>query len=296
LRDDDVFLFNLYRQDFPVRGFTSQFVIAHNRNREGDKNFVDDNGFLVRPAALGIQKKREYDVTYLGLNGDGHVGRWNISASGYYAFGDETPSVFVDANTDISAFFGALEVSRDFDWIRLKGTAVYGSGDGDPYDDKATGFDAIFENPLIAGADTSFWIRQAFPLIGGGRIALSGQNGLLNSMRPSKGQGQSNFTNPGIVLLGVGADFDVTPKFRVSVNINQLWFDRTEVLQAARNQGRIGKSIGQDVSLSVIYRPFTSQNVIFRVAASALIPGDGFKDLYGSETPYSILANLILSY
>ncbi len=296
LRDDDVFLFNLYRQDFPVRGFTSQFVVAHNRNREGDKKFIDDNGFLVRPSALGIQKNRQYDVTYVGLNGDGHVGRWNISTSGYYAFGDETPSVFVDANADISAVFAALEVSRDFDWIRLRGTAVYGSGDDDPYDNKATGFDAIFENPLIAGADTSFWIRQAFPLIGGGRVALSGQNGLLNSMRPSKGQGQSNFTNPGIVLLGAGADFDVTPKMRVSINVNQLWFDRTEVLQAARNQGRIARSIGQDISLSAIYRPFTSQNVVFRVAASALLPGDGFKDLYGSEKPFSILANLILSY
>jgi len=115
-------------------------------------------------------------------------------------------------------------------------------------------------------------------------------------MRPSKGQGQSNFTNPGIILLGAGADFDVTPKIRVSVNVNQLWFDRTEVLEAARNQGRIARSIGQDVSLSVIYRPFTSQNIVFRVAASALLPGDGFKDLYGSETPYSVLANLILSY
>jgi hypothetical protein len=296
LRDDDVFLFNLYRQDYPVRGFTSQVVVAHNRNREDEDDFVDDNGFLVRPAALGVQKKRQYDVTYLGLNGDGHVGRWNISASGYYAFGEETPAAFVDAKTDISAFFAALEVSRDFDWIRLKGTAVYGSGDDDPYDDKSNAFDAIFENPLIAGADTSFWIRQAFPLIGGGRVALSGQNGLLNSMRPSKGQGQSNFTNPGIVLLGLGADFDLTPKVRASVNVNQLWFDHTEVLEAARNQGSVGSSIGQDISLSIIYRPLTSQNIVIRVAASALVPGAGFKDLYGSETPYSILANLILSY
>ena len=41
-------------------------------------------------------------------------------------------------------------------------------GDDDPYDQKAGGFDAIFENPLFAGADTSFWIRQPVPLIGGG--------------------------------------------------------------------------------------------------------------------------------
>ena len=296
LRDDDVWLVNLYRQDFPWRGFTSQAVVAHNRNRESGQDFIDDNGFLVRPAALGSQKLRDYDVTYAGLNGDGHIGRWNLTASFYYAFGDESPATFNDFSSSISAVFAAAEASRDFDWIRVKGTFVYGSGDEDPYDDKSTGFDAIFENPLIGGADTSFWIRQAIPLIGGGRVALSGQNGLLNSLRSSKGQGQSNFTNPGILLLGAGADFDVTPKIRASVNINQLWFDDSAVLEAARNQGPIAKDIGQDLSLSFIYRPMTSQNIILRLSASALMPGQGYKDLYGSEVPYSLLANLILSY
>jgi hypothetical protein len=296
IRDDDVFLFNLYRQDFPVLGFTSQIVLAHNRNTESSERFTDDNGFLVRPAALGIQKLRDYDVTYVGYNGDGHIGPWNLTASIYYAFGKEEPSTFSDLSSDISAAFAALEVSRDFDWIRVRGTLVYGSGDDDPYDDKSTGYDAIFENPLIAGADTSFWIRQAVPLIGGGRVALSQPNGVLNSLRSSKFQGQSNFTNPGIMLVGVGADFDVTAKLRASINVNQLWFDDTAVLEAARNQGGIDKSIGQDLSLSLIYRPFTSQNVIIRVAASALLPGDGYKDLYGSDTPYSVLANLILAY
>ena len=296
LRDDDVFLFNLYRQDFPVVGFTSQIALVHNSNQETDVDFIDDNGFLTRPAALGIQQNREYDVTYAGYNGDGHIGPWNLSVSAYYAFGTETPSTFVGFESDISAAFAAAEVSRDFDWIRAKGTFVYASGDDDPYDDKSTGFDAIFENPLIAGADTSFWIRQTVPLIGGGRVAISGQNGLLNSMRPNKGQGQSNFSNPGLVLLGLGADFDITPKIRASVNINQLWFDDTAVLEAARNQAPIAKDIGQDVSFSVIYRPLTSQNVILRIAASALIPGNAYQDLYGSDTPYSLLANLILAY
>ncbi len=296
LRDDDVFLFNVYRQDFPVLGFTSQLALVHNRNSEGDERFIDDNGFLTRPAALGIQNNRDYDVTYLGYNGEGHIGRWNLSVSAYYAFGEETPAVFVDTDSDISAAFLAAEVSRDFDWIRARASFVYATGDDDPYDDRSTGFDAIFENPLIAGADTNFWIRQSVPLIGGGRVALSGQNGLLNSLRPNKGQGQSNFTNPGLVLAGIGADFDVTPKIRASVNLNQLWFDDTAVLEAARNQGGIGKSIGQDISLSVFYRPFTSQNVILRVAGSALLPGSGYKDLFGDETPYSVFANLILAY
>ena len=296
IRDDDVFLFNVYRQDFPWLGFTSQAVLVHNRNDEKEENFIDDNGFLVRPAALGIQKNREYEVTYAGVNGDGHIGNWNLSLSAYYAFGEETPATFTDSKSDISAAFAAAEVSRDFDWIRVRGTAIYASGDDDPYDDKSTGFDAIFENPLIAGADSSFWIRQAIPFIGGGRVTLSGQNGILNSMRANKGQGQSNFTNPGLILAGAGADFDITPKLRASVNVNQLWFDRTEVLEAARNHGGIPKDIGQDISFALIYRPLTSQNIIVRVSASALIPGGGYERLYGDDTPYSVLANLILSY
>jgi len=296
LRDDDVYLANLYRQDFPVAGFTSQVALVYNRNRETGAEFVDDNGFLVRPAALGIQRSREYDVTYLGYNGDGHIGRWNLTVSAYYAFGRERPATFTDLESDIRAAFLATEVSRDYDWIRARGTFVYASGDDDPYDDVSTGFDAIFENPLIAGADTSLWIRQAIPLIGGGRVTLSGQNGLLNSMRPNKGQGQSNFTNPGMVLAGVGADFDVTPKLRVSLNLNQLWFDDTAVLAAARNQGGIATDIGQDLSLSLTWRPLTSQNIVIRVAAAALVPGGGYEDLYGSDMPYSLLANVVLAY
>jgi hypothetical protein len=115
-------------------------------------------------------------------------------------------------------------------------------------------------------------------------------------MRSSKPHGQSNFTNPGIVLLGGGADFDITPKWRASLNVNQLWFDDTAVLEAARTQADIAKDIGQDISLSVLYRPLTSQNVVLRLSASALLPGAGYEDLYDADTPYSVFANLVLSY
>jgi hypothetical protein len=297
LREDDVFLFNLYRQDWPFLGLTSQVSLVHNRNRESEEQFVDNNGFLARPAAIGTQMPREYDVTYLGYNADGHIGKWNMTLSAYYAFGEESRGTFVEHKSDISAAFAAVEISRDFDWIRVKATGLYGSGDEDPYDDRATGFDAIFENPLIAGADTSFWIRQAIPLIGGGRVALSSTNGVLNSLRPNKFQSQSNFTNPGILLVGIGADFDVTPQVRVSLNANQLGFADTAVLEAARNQAGLRRRIGADLSMAITYRPFTSQNVVLRLTGSMLVPQKGYKDLFGSDDiPYSVFANLILAY
>lgn len=296
LRDNDIFTANLYWQDFPKLGFMSQATVTYNRNREQGDRFFDDNGILQRPASLGTERGRDYDVTYFGYNGDGHFGRSNLTTSFYYAYGDESRGTFVDMNSDIRAWFAAIEYSMDFDWARWRFSALHGSGDDDPFDDQAEGFDAIFENPQFAGADTSFWIRQNVPLIGGGIVALSPRNGILNSLRSSKEFGQSNFTNPGITLLGVGADFDLTPQLRVSFNANQLWFDETASLEVARNQGSVDEDIGQDLSLSLIYRPKTSQNIVLRLSGAVLIPGDGYENLFGDEEPYSILGNFVFQY
>lgn len=297
LREDDVFAANLYLQDFPSKGFISQVSIVHNRNREGDEgSHFNENQFIERPASLGLEAPRNYDVTYFGLNGDGHFGRLNLTTSFYYALGDAEQGVFVARPTDIEAVFAAAEASVDFDWRRVRISALYASGDEDPFDDKETGFDAIFENPVFAGFDTSYWIRQSVPLIGGGRVGISGRNGVLNSLRSSKEEGQSNFTNPGTVLLGVGTDLDLTPSFRLSLNANQLWFADTAVVEVARNQGGIDKAIGTDLSVATIWRPFASQNVILRASFAALLPGKGFEQLYGDETLYSGLLNLVLAY
>lgn len=296
LRDDDLFVANLYWQDLFVKGFTSQFSAIYNRNAEGDDFYYNNNDFIERPASLGREQKRDYDVLYLGYSGDGHIGRTNLSTSIYYAIGEATPGVFVDSDVDISAFFAAAEVSMDFDWIRPRISFLCGSGDDDPFDDKATGFDAIFENPQFAGADSSYWIRQAVPLIGGGRVGLSGRNGILNSLRSSKEEGQSNFTNPGIVLLGAGVDMDVLPELRLSLNLNDLYFDDTTVLEVARNQGGIDKHIGLDFSASLIYRPFMSQNIVLRASYAQLFAGDGFNALFPDEDPSYVLLNAILTY
>lgn len=296
LRDDDIFIANVYRQDFPTRGFTSQGTVVHNRNRENRALYYDNNGFLVRPASLGTERLRDYDVTYLGYNGDGRFGRLNLSVSAYYAFGTESSGTFVNRESQIRSWFAAAEASMDFDWVRVRASVLFARGDDDPFDNRSQGFDAIFENPVFAGADTSFWIRQAVPNIGGGGVTLSGRNGILNSLRSSKEQGQSNFTNPGLQLFGLGADFDVTPQLRVSANLNKLYFDNTAVLEVARNQGTIDPDIGVDASLALIYRPLFSQNIVLRLSGAALVPGKGFRSLYGDDTSYSILGNLMLAY
>lgn len=296
LRDDDVFIANLYWQDFPRLGFVSQASVIHNRNREADDFYFDDNQFIARPSSLGFERGRDYDVTYLGISGDGHFGRNNLTYSAYYATGDQSNGVFTNESTDISAYFLAAELSRDYDWIRARASLLHSSGDSNPLDRKENGFDAIFENPQFAGGDTAFFIRQGVPLIGGGRVAINSRNSIIPSLRSSKELGQSNFTNPGITLLGLGADLDLTPETRLSFNFNQMWFDDTASLELARNQTNIDKNIGQDLSAALIWRPLASQNAVFRLSGAVLNPGSGYKDLFGERKPYSILANLILAY
>ncbi len=299
IRKDDVFAANLYWQDFLKLGLISQATVIHNRNREnGDVEF-DKNGFIQRPSSLYEERfARDYDVTYFGYSAEGHFDRINISSSWYLAYGEQQSSRLRDADEEVRAWFTATELSWDIDWLRPKLSFLYASGDDDPFDQTAKGFDAIFENPQFAGADTSFWVRQNVPLIGGGGVALAGRNGILPSLRASKEQGQSNFINPGLLLFGFGVDADLLPELRLSFNINHLRFDNTEVLERVRQQAPINKSLGEDVSMSLIWRPFMSQNVVFRLSAAALVPGKGFDNLFGAEaeTPYSILFNMTLTY
>lgn len=295
LREDDLFIANLYWQDQPTLGFTPEILLAYNRNRETDVVF-DANNFITRPASIGLERPRTYDVFYLGLGGDGHFGRLNLTSMFYWVTGKEQGSVFAGVDSDVDAMFFAAEPSIDFDWARFKLSLLYASGDRDPYDDRSEAFDAIFENPIFAGADTSYWVRQAVPLIGGGRVALSSRNGLLNSMRSSKEQGQSNFTNPGLLLLGGGVDLDLMPQLRLSFNANYLQFAETAVLEYARATGDIDNEIGLDVSAALIWRPYMTQNIVARLSYARLFAGRGFVDLYGNEDPYSILANVVLTW
>jgi hypothetical protein len=306
LRKDDLFLANVYRQDFPIVGFTSGLSLVHNRNRE-QRLYRDDNGFVVRPAVFGSASRQPspYSVTYLGYAGDGHLralwprARVNWTTASYLAIGEDDFNPVAGRSQNIRAFFHASELSRDFSWMRIRGSLLFASGDDDPRDGRAGGFDAVFENPQFAGADTSYWVRQGIPLVGGGGVALSGRNGVLTSLRSSKELGQSNFVNPGLFLAGLGADFDLSPEVRLVANANHLRFARVETLEFLRAQQLRSNEIGWDLSTGIQWRPFFNQNVVVNASGAVLFAGRGLRELYGSEradTLYSVFINGIFTF
>lgn len=298
-RADDVFVANLYYQDFLRKGLTASALFLYNRNREGNrKPFFDNNGFIQRPSSIGDERPHSYDVYYLGLGADGHWGRINVTANAFAALGNDDRNPIAQRSTDIQAYLLAAEASVDFDWRRFKAFVYHASGDDDPFDGKAEGFDAVFENPNFAGADTAYWQRQTIPLAAGGDVFLSGRNAILPALRSSKEHGQSNFVNPGLWLMGVGGDFDILPELRASTHFSYLTFDDTAVLRTARQQAAVDSEIGFDLSAAVLWRPLFSENIVLRLSGAALVPGDGFDDLYDQkyDVVYSMIANMMLVY
>jgi hypothetical protein len=308
LRKDYVFVANLYRQDFPAPGFTSQIVYALNVDNEANTIHYDKNGFLVIPAQIGDNRGYNYNVSYLGINGDGHLGRFNLTGSGYWATGHLSHNQFSpipnNNGAHINAFFAAAEPSIDFDYVRVRLSGLFQSGDGNPQGGHATGFDSIFENPLFAGSDASYFIRQSLPYIGGGIVGLNQPNGVLADVRSSKLEGQSNFINSGLILAGIGTDTDILPELRMSTNVNYLRAAYTQPLEFLRHQAHISNNLGYDLSVAFTYRPLDTQNIIFRVSGAALIPANGLKAIYqtnpglfsGPNFLYAAMINMILTY
>ncbi len=293
-RDQRVVIANYYRQDTFTQGYTISPSFHMNWDR-GDELFFDANGFLVRPAPIGFVRLHEIKAYYAGFGGDGHWGRLNLTHQFYQALGTDDFNGVAGQKVDINAQFAVAELSIDRDWLRLKGAAVWASGDDDPADDEARGFDAIFDNPNIAGGPFSFWNRQGLRLAQT-LVGLVGRSSILPSLRSSKSEGQANFVNPGLFLYNAGVDAELTQKLRTSINVNYLRFHRTETLETLLFQSRIGKEIGIDYSVGFQYRPWLNDNVIVTAGASVFTPLRGFKNLLTRETLYTPFVVLTLTY
>ena len=292
-RDQDVFIANLYRQDFLWLGYTAQLSLHANID-ESDFE-LDENGFLVRPQPIGTIREKEVRAYYVGWAGDGHIGRVNVSHQFYQVFGEETFNPIADQQVDINAQFFAAEVSYDQDWIRYRGSFAWASGDDDPLDGSGEGFDGIFDNPNVAGGGFSFLTRQALRLTGSG-VNLVNRNSFYPDLRTSKEQGQANFVNPGLFLYNVGMDIELTPRWKAILNATYLQFADTEVIQRVLFDDRIDREIGMDYSIGIQYRPFLNNNFIVTVGGAALVPGKGFADIYSGEVFYSGFVGLTLTY
>jgi hypothetical protein len=196
----------------------------------------------------------------------------------------------------IGAGSAALEVTYDHDWLRPRVAFFYASGDKNPRDRNARGFDSILDSPEFAGGGFSFFNRLGIRLAGTG-VALVERGSLLTSLRSSKDEGQPNYVNPGVQIASLGLDVNVTPRLTAIFTGNYIRLDAVEPIEAILFQGNIHKSIGTDLSAGLRYRPLLNQNVVIVGGTAVLLPGQGFKDIYERDRPlYHVFTNVILTF
>jgi hypothetical protein len=271
---------NYFLQDFLTLGYTAS-LSAHYLHDAGGEH-IDENGFVVRPAIVGTPEVHVIDSVYLGWTGDGHIGWLNVNHAFYQVLGRDSRNPISATSQDINAQMAALELSVDLDWFRPRLSFFFASGDANPFDGTSRGFDSVIDNPNFAGGGFSYWVRQGIPLATTS-LELKGRNSLLPALRASKIEGQPNYINPGVILFGIGADFELTPKMRLSFQANKLRFHKTEALEALLFQDRVRSDIGWDLSLGLRWRPLLIDNVIVNIGGATLIGGSGFRDIYQTQ-------------
>ncbi len=179
-RGQQVYVANIYIQDFLAKGYTTEFSFHY--NRDDASIHYDDNGFLVRPAPAGAVVNGDVNAHairayYLGWASNGHIGRINLSHAFYQALGHDDFNPIAGRRVDINARMAALEVSVDKDWVRYRASFFYASGDSSNRsgasrtDGTAHGFDTIVDDTHFAGSAFSFWDHEGLRLTGTG-IAL----------------------------------------------------------------------------------------------------------------------------
>ncbi len=288
-RHQQVMIANVYRQDFIKPGYTIQASFHYDKD---DPSFqYDTDNFLVRPAPIGLVVPHSIRAYYYGLTGDGHFGKLNLTHAFYQVLGHDNFNELAGRRVDINAQMAAVELSLDKDWLRYRLSFFYASGDKNPRDGSARGFDSIFDNPNFAGGFLSFWDREGISLAGAG-VNLVNPGSLVPDLRTSKTEGQANFVNPGLFLYNAGVDIDVTPKIRLFLNENLLFFARTDPLELLLFQSNIHTGIGADSGIGLTYRPPLSENIVITGGMDALAPFQGLRDISTNRTLLSVFANV----
>lgn len=285
---------NLYIQDFLTKGYTTELSFHYSRDH-GEAHY-DHNGFLVRPAPIGLIADHAVRASYFGWAGNGHIGRLNVSHAFYQVTGTDELNPIEAREVDINAQMAAVELSLDKDWLRYKGSFFWASGDDDVNDGRGRGFDSVLDAPVFAGGPFSLWNRQGLRLTQTG-TGLVSPISLLPDLRTNKDEGQQNFVNPGIFIVQGGVDAELTPKLRAFTTLSALSFHHTAPLEALLFQSPVRKSIGVDLGGGIQYRPPLSENMVVAAGASLLQLGQGLRDIYSERHHFvSLFANLRLQF
>ncbi len=231
-RHQNVFIANVYRQDFLWHGYTIQASVHYDVDDASLQ--YDTNNFLVRPAPVGVVQPHKIRTEYYGLTGDGHIGRLNLTHAFYEVLGKDSLNPIAGREVRVNAQMAAAELSLDREWLRYRVSFFYASS-GDTKIRKAERRLGLTASSITRSSreesSAASGIVKAFDSPAAASRSTSPDIRLITDFRSSKIEGQANYVNPGLFLYNGGIDADVTPRLRAFLNLNLIRFADTEPLE-----------------------------------------------------------------
>ena len=226
---------------------------------------IDDEGDHRRGR---VGRDENVEVLYVGFTTFGPIGPVNILTGFYGVFGDQDNFSLVGAiplrDQNVRAFVGYFDVSYPL----LKGKITphiggfYASGDNDPFDGDATGFDAISDHVDVWGSK-GFMIGDRVSVGALGGRTIMRHDSPYTSLRDT--DANSNFVNPGAVAVNIGLNTKPFDKLSLDTNFTQFWWRATDSLEAIMaalgTPNNLGNTLGFELNMEANYKLTDKLNI-----------------------------------
>jgi cytochrome c5 len=226
---------------------------------------IDDEGDHRRGR---VGRDENVEALYVGFTTYGPIGPVNLLTGLYGVFGNQDNVSLVGAiplrDQNVRAFVGYLDVS--YPMLNGKITphigGFYASGDNDPFDGDATGFDAISDRVNVWGSK-GFMIGDRVSLGALGGRTVMRQNSPYTALRDT--DANSNFVNPGAVAVNIGLNTKPFDKLSLDTNFTQFWWRATDSLEAIMaalgTPNNLGNTLGFELNMEANYKLTDKLNI-----------------------------------
>ena len=215
-----------------------------------------------------VGREEDVETFYVGFTTYGPIGPVNLLTGFYGVFGDQDNVSLVGAiplrDQNVRAFVGYFDVS--YPVLNGKITphtgVFYASGDNDPFDGDATGFDAISDHVDVWGSN-GFMIGDRVSLGALGGRTVMRHDSPYTSLRDT--DANSNFVNPGAVAVNFGLNTKPFDKLSLDTNFTQFWWRATDSLEAIiaalGTPNNLGNTLGFELNMEANYKLTDKLNI-----------------------------------
>lgn len=274
-RNHQVAVLSLQWDDFIFPGFNilPNFVVNHDE-------------------APGVAAGGDLDAYYIGFTTNGHIDRFNIASAFYYVTGRTARNTPRREAIEISAGLAFVLVAYPINWLNPRFALAYATGDDNPNNRSAKGFDSVFDNTAFGGGQFSYIFGEKIQL---GAVTVLRGNSVLPSLRGANATSQ--FVNPGALAFNPGIDLTLTPKTLFEANYNYVRFDDTSSLTAVAGGRNVSNEVGHEINAGVTWKPFLNEQVLIFAGGAVFFPGQAIKDTFGNDDPvYKGIVRLVLTF